>query len=95
MFFMNKYFWIGERSYIEFLNIGMIDVEMEGGVYMIGGIVFEMIYWYILLICVGLVVFLIIFGDVFDFDGLFDLMFIIFWLIFISLFGFFGECLMD
>ena len=47
----------------------MIDVEMEGGVYMIGGIALETIYWYTLLICAGLAVLLIIFGDVFDFDG--------------------------
>ncbi len=38
----------------------MIDVEMEGGVYMIGGIALETIYWYTLLICAGLAVLLII-----------------------------------
>ncbi|MCZ1898248.1 hypothetical protein GHH84_11650, partial [Enterococcus faecium] len=39
---------------------------------MIGGIALETIYWYTLLICAGLAVLLIIFGDVFDFDGPLD-----------------------
>ncbi len=73
----------------------MIDVEMEGGVYMIGGIALETIYWYTLLICAGLAVLLIIFGDVFDFDGPLDPMLIIPWLTFTSLFGFLGERLTD
>ena len=73
----------------------MIDVEMEGGVYMIGGIALETIYWYTLLICCGVGSSFDYFGDVFDFDGPLDPMLIIPWLTFTSLFSFLGERLTD
>ncbi len=69
----------------------MIDVEDEGGEKMIGGVSLEVIYWYTLLVCAGIAIILVVFGDVFDFDGPIDPMLIVPWLTFTSLFGFLGE----
>lgn len=66
----------------------MIDVEDEGGEKMIGGVSLEVIYWYTLLVCAGIAIILVVFGDVFDFDGPIDPMLIVPWLTFTSLFGF-------
>lgn len=60
---------------------------------MIGGIAIITIYWYVLLICAGVAVLLVIFGDVFDFDGPIDPMLIVPWLTFTSLLGYLGESL--
>ncbi|WP_165006070.1 MULTISPECIES: hypothetical protein [unclassified Enterococcus] len=62
---------------------------------MIGGVALETIYWYTLLVCAVLAVLLVIFGDVFDFDGPVDPMLVIPWLTFTSLFGYLGEKLTD
>ena len=58
---------------------------------MIGGVSLEVIYWYTLLVCAGIAIILVVFGDVFDFDGPVDPMLIVPWLTFTSLFGFLGE----
>lgn len=50
-----------------------------------------MVYFYVLVGSVVFVFLLIIFGDIFNFDGLVDLMLIILWIVFILLFGYFGE----
>ncbi len=62
---------------------------------MFGGIALETIYWYTLLICAGIAVLLVIFGDVFDFDGPLDPMLLVPWLAFTSLFGYLGESLTE
>ncbi|MEI5992787.1 hypothetical protein [Candidatus Enterococcus mansonii] len=62
---------------------------------MIQGIPIETIYLYSLIICAGIAVLLVIFGDVFDFDGPLDPMLLIPWLAFTSLFGYLGERLLD
>ncbi|MGM9903149.1 hypothetical protein E1H99_12130 [Enterococcus hirae] len=62
---------------------------------MIGGIAIATIYWYVLLVCAALAVVLVIFGDVFDFDGPIDPMLIIPWLTFTSLLGYLGETLTE
>ncbi|EPH95321.1 hypothetical protein D920_02591 [Enterococcus faecalis 13-SD-W-01] len=69
----------------------MIEEERVGGVVMLGGIPYETIYWYTLLICAGLALLLVIFGDVLDFDGALDPMLVVPWLAFTSLFGYLGE----
>ncbi|OTN86490.1 hypothetical protein A5819_003325 [Enterococcus sp. 7E2_DIV0204] len=61
---------------------------------MIQGIPIETIYLYVLIICAGLAVLLVIFGDIFDFDGPIDPMLAIPWLAFTSLFGYLGERLL-
>ncbi|MET3564489.1 membrane protein implicated in regulation of membrane protease activity [Enterococcus rotai] len=61
---------------------------------MIQGIPIETIYLYALIICAGLAVLLVIFGDIFDFDGPIDPMLAIPWLAFTSLFGYLGERLL-
>ncbi|EOH99101.1 hypothetical protein UAY_01878 [Enterococcus moraviensis ATCC BAA-383] len=61
---------------------------------MIRGIPIETIYLYTLFICAGIAVLLVIFGDVFDFDGPIDPMLAIPWLAFTSLFGYLGEYLL-
>ncbi|MBF8807886.1 MAG: hypothetical protein IC227_05440 [Enterococcus lacertideformus] len=58
---------------------------------MMGGLAIETIYWYTLLICAGIAIFLVFFGDIFDFDGPIDPMLIVPWLTFTSLFGYIGE----
>ncbi|MGX7244313.1 hypothetical protein ACWOC1_05635 [Enterococcus quebecensis] len=58
---------------------------------MIQGIPIETIYLYLLIICAGIAVLLVIFGDVFNFDGPIDPMLVIPWLAFTSLFGYLGE----
>lgn len=55
------------------------------------GIPIETIYFYLLIVCAGIAFFLVIFGDVFDFDGPIDPMLVIPWLAFVSLFGYLGE----
>ncbi|MFD2306052.1 hypothetical protein [Enterococcus termitis] len=62
---------------------------------MVQGIPIETIYLYVLIACAGIAVLLVIFGDVFDFDGPIDPMLIIPWLAFTSLFGYLGEQLLD
>lgn len=57
---------------------------------MILGVPLETIYFYTLIICAGLAVFLVIFGDIFDFDGPVDPMLIVPWFAFTSLFGYLG-----
>lgn len=61
----------------------------------IQGIPIETIYLYTLIVCAGIAVLLVIFGDVFDFDGPIDPMLAIPWLAFTSLFGYLGEHLFD
>lgn len=61
---------------------------------MIQGIPIETIYLYVLIICAGLAVLLVIFGDIFDFDGPIDPMLAIPWLAFTSLVGYLGERLL-
>ncbi len=61
---------------------------------MVQGIPIETIYLYALIICAGLAVLLVIFGDIFDFDGPIDPMLAIPWLAFTSLFGYLGERLL-
>lgn len=51
----------------------------------------EQIYFTVLLICAFLAVVLLIFGDIFDFDGPIDPMLIIPWIAFLSLLGYIGE----
>lgn len=55
------------------------------------GIPIETIYFYLLIVCAGLAFLLVIFGDIFDFDGPIDPMLVIPWLAFVSLFGYLGE----
>lgn len=55
----------------------------------------ETIYWYTLLTCAGIAVFLLVFGDIFDFDGPIDPILIVPWLTFTSLFGYLGERLTE
>lgn len=62
---------------------------------MIQGIPIETIYFYTLVTCAGIAVLLVIFGDVFDFDGPIDPMLAIPWLAFTSLLGYLGERLVD
>lgn len=62
---------------------------------MIGGVALETIYWYTLLTCAGIAVFLLVFGDIFDFDGPIDPILIVPWLTFTSLFGYLGERLTE
>ena len=62
---------------------------------MIQGIPIETIYLYILIVCAALAFLLVIFGDIFDFDGPIDPMLVIPWLAFTSLFGYLGERLLD
>ncbi|MGC6768672.1 NfeD family protein [Enterococcus sp. LJL128] len=62
---------------------------------MIQGIPLQTIYLYVLIICAGLAVILLLIGDIFDFDGPVDPMLIIPWLAFTSLFGYLGEYLTD
>lgn len=62
---------------------------------MIQGIPIETIYLYVLIFCAGIAVLLVIFGDVFDFDGPIDPMLVIPWLAFTSLFGYLGERLLN
>ncbi|MBO0431646.1 NfeD family protein [Enterococcus sp. DIV0660C] len=62
---------------------------------MFGGIALETIYWYTLLICAGIAVLLVVFGDIFDFDGPLDPMLLVPWLAFTSLFGYLGESLTE
>lgn len=62
---------------------------------MIHGIPIETIYLYVLLVCAVMAVLLVIFGDVFDFDGPIDPMLLIPWLAFTSLFGYLGERFFD
>lgn len=57
---------------------------------MIQGVPLETIYFYTLIICAGVAVFLVIFGDIFDFDGPVDPMLIVPWFAFTSLFGYLG-----
>ncbi len=61
----------------------------------IGGIALETIYWYTLLGCAGIAVFLVLFGDIFVFDGPIDPILIVPWLTFTSLFGYLGEHLTE
>lgn len=61
---------------------------------MIKGIPLETIYLYSLIICGGIAVLLVIFGDMIDFDGPVDPMLVIPWLAFTSLFGYLGERLL-
>ncbi|MTD41749.1 hypothetical protein GIX45_24595 [Erwinia sp. CPCC 100877] len=61
---------------------------------MIQGIPILTIYIYALIVCAGLALLLLIFGDVFDFDGPVDPMLIIPWIAFTSLFGYLGEKLL-
>ncbi|MDH6365098.1 membrane protein implicated in regulation of membrane protease activity [Enterococcus sp. PF1-24] len=58
---------------------------------MLMGIPLETIYWYLLLVCAGLAVLMVIFGDVLEFDGAIDPLLIIPFLAFIGLFGHLGE----
>lgn len=58
---------------------------------MIRGIPLETIYFYTLIVCAGVAFLLVLFGDVFDFDGPVDPMLIVPWLAFLSLFGYLGE----
>ncbi|MBP2098002.1 membrane-bound ClpP family serine protease [Enterococcus rivorum] len=58
---------------------------------MMQGISIETIYFYVLIVCAAIAFLLVIFGDVFDFDGPIDPMLIIPWLAFVSLFGYLGE----
>ncbi|MGX7351153.1 hypothetical protein RU97_GL000135 [Enterococcus canis] len=62
---------------------------------MIFGLAITTVYFYCLIICAIIAVLLVLFGDIFDFDGPFDPMLIIPWLAFTSLFGYLGETLMD
>ncbi|PZL75390.1 hypothetical protein CI088_05335 [Enterococcus plantarum] len=61
---------------------------------MIRGVPIETIYLYTLIVCAGIAVLLVIFGDIFDFDGPIDPMLAIPWLAFTSLFGYLGERLL-
>lgn len=58
---------------------------------MIQGVSLETIYFYALLICAVLAVLLVVFGDVFDFDGPLDPMLFVPWVAFVGLFGYLGE----
>lgn len=51
----------------------------------------EQIYFTLLVICAFLAIVLLMFGDVFDFDGPVDPMLIIPWIAFLSLIGYVGE----
>lgn len=62
---------------------------------MIQGIPLQTIYLYVLVVCAGLAVILLLVGDIFDFDGPVDPMLIIPWFAFTSLLGYFGEYLTD
>ncbi|MBM7688145.1 hypothetical protein BCR24_00085 [Enterococcus ureilyticus] len=62
---------------------------------MIQGIPIETIYLYVLIVCAVIAVLLVIFGDIFDFDGPIDPMLLIPWLAFTSLFGYLGERLFE
>ncbi|WP_430608135.1 hypothetical protein IGJ55_001405 [Enterococcus sp. AZ170] len=62
---------------------------------MIQGIQIETIYLYVLIVCAVIAVLLVIFGDIFDFDGPIDPMLLIPWLAFTSLFGYLGERLFE
>nr|WP_236671930.1 hypothetical protein [Enterococcus sp. BWB1-3] len=50
---------------------------------------------YILIICAGIAVLLLLIGDIFDFDGPIDPMLLIPWIAFTSLFGYLGEYITD
>ena len=67
----------------------MIEQNRGGGDYMIGGVVLETIYWYTLLTCAGIAVFLLVFGDIFDFDGPIDPILIVPWHVLLSRLSFF------
>lgn len=58
---------------------------------MIGGIPLATIYWYTLIVCGVIAVLLVIFGDIFDFDGPIDPMLLVPWFAFTGLFGYIGE----
>lgn len=66
----------------------------KGCGHVIQGIPLETIYLYTLIVCAGIAVLLVIFGDVFDFDGPIDPMLAIPWLAFTSLCGYLGERLL-
>lgn len=58
---------------------------------MLEGVTLETIYLYVLIGCAVLAFLLVLFGDIFNFDGSFDPMLLIPWLAFTSLFGLIGE----
>ena len=58
---------------------------------MIGGVSLETIYWYTLIGSAVIALVLVIFGDIFDFDGPIDPMLVVPWFAFTSLFGYLGE----
>ncbi|WP_265457115.1 hypothetical protein [Enterococcus sp. HY326] len=58
---------------------------------MIAGISFESIYFYLLIICAVLAMVMLIFGDIFEFDGPIDPILVIPWFAFLGLFGYLGE----
>ncbi|MGM0124402.1 hypothetical protein IGI37_001779 [Enterococcus sp. AZ194] len=55
------------------------------------GIPLETIYWYTLIGSAIIALLLVIFGDIFDFDGPIDPMLVVPWFAFTSLFGYLGE----
>ncbi|KAF1297706.1 hypothetical protein BAU15_13135 [Enterococcus sp. JM4C] len=55
------------------------------------GISLETIYWYILIGSAVIALVLVLFGDIFDFDGPIDPMLVVPWFAFTSLFGYLGE----
>jgi hypothetical protein len=64
---------------------------LKGGGYVLHTYAPEQIYLYVLIGCAVLAFLLLLFGDIFDFDGPVDPMLIIPWFAFTSLFGYLGE----
>ena len=64
---------------------------MKGELEMFGGISIDILYIYVLIGCAVIAFLLVLFGDLFHFDGPVDPMLIIPWLAFTSLFGYLGD----